>query len=135
MNFLLENWILIAVAFVSGAMLVWPMVKGGGGGTAVGPNEAVRLMNREKAVVVDIREAADYAAGHIAAARSVPLAQLEGARELPTNKTLPLIVVCATGARSGGAAARLRKLGHAGAVSLAGGMAAWREAGLPTEKS
>jgi rhodanese-related sulfurtransferase len=74
-------------------------------------------MNREKAVVLDIREATEFAAGHIAAARNAPLAQLEGSRELPANKTLPVIVVCATGARSGGAAARLRKLGHAGAVA------------------
>ncbi len=135
LNFLIENWVLLLVAFVSGAMLVWPMVRGGGRAGAVGPSEAVRLMNREKAVVVDIREPGEYAAGHIVGARNVPLAQLEGAKDLPSNKALPVVVVCATGARAGRAVSTLRRLGHAGAVGLAGGLAAWREAGLPTEKS
>lgn len=135
MNFFVENWLLLLVAFVSGAMLVWPMVKAGGRAGAVGASEAVRLMNREKAVVVDIREPADYAAGHVTGSRNVPLAQLEQSRELPTNKALPVVVVCATGARAGRAVSVLRKLGHAGAVGLAGGLAAWREAGLPVEKT
>jgi rhodanese-related sulfurtransferase len=134
-NFFVENWVLLLVAFASGAMLVWPMVRGGGRANSVGPSEAVRLMNREKAVVVDIREPAEYAAGHITGSRNVPLAQIEGAKELPTNKALPVVVVCATGARAGRAVSTLRRLGHAGAVGLAGGLAAWREAGLPTEKS
>ena len=134
-NFFVENWVLLLVAFASGAMLVWPMVRGGGRANSVGPSEAVRLMNREKAVVVDIREPAEYAAGHITGSRNVPLAQIDGAKELPTNKALPVVVVCATGARAGRAVSTLRRLGHAGAVGLAGGLAAWREAGLPTEKS
>ena len=134
-NFFVENWILLLVAFASGAMLVWPMVRAGGRAGSVGPSEAVRLMNREKAVVVDIREPAEFAAGHIVGARNVPLAQIDGAKDLPTNKALPVVVVCATGARSGRAVSSLRRLGHAGAVGLAGGLAAWREAGLPTEKS
>jgi hypothetical protein len=63
---LLENWILILVAFVSGGMLVWPMVsKGGGGG--VSAREAVRLINREKGVLIDVCEPAEFAAGHAAA--------------------------------------------------------------------
>ena len=135
LNFFVENWILLLVAFVSGAMLVWPMVRGGGRAGAVGPSEAVRLMNREKAVVIDIREPGEFAAGHVVGARNIPLAQLEGAKELPTNKALPVVVVCATGARAGRAVGTLRRAGHAGAVGLAGGLAAWREAGLPTEKS
>lgn len=135
LNFFIENWVLLAVAFVSGAMLVWPLVKGGGGSASVGPSEAVRLMNREKAVIVDIREPGEYAAGHVTGSRNIPLAQLEASKELPSNKALPLVVVCATGARAGRAVSVLRKLGHAGAVGLAGGLAAWREASLPTEKS
>ncbi|MFM7532280.1 MAG: rhodanese-like domain-containing protein [Rubrivivax sp.] len=135
MNFLIDNWVLLLVAFVSGAMLVWPMVRGGGSAGSVGPAEAVRLMNREKAVVLDIREAAEYAGGHIVGARNVALAQIEAAKDLPTNKALPLVVVCATGARAGRAVSALRRHGYVGAVGLAGGLAAWREAGLPTEKS
>lgn len=135
MNFFLENWVLIAVAFVSGGMLVWPLVRGNGGSGAVGPSEAVRMMNREKAVLIDVSEPREYDAGHAAQARNVPIGQLETSKELPTNKALPLVVLCPTGARSGRAASTLRKLGYANVRALAGGTAAWREAGLPTEKT
>jgi rhodanese-related sulfurtransferase len=134
-NFFLENWLLIAVAFVSGGMLVWPLVRGGGGAGAVGASEAVRMMNREKAVLIDVSEPREYAAGHAAQARSVPIGQLDTSKDLPSNKALPLVVLCPTGARAGRAAASLRKLGYAQARALAGGTAAWRDAGLPIEKS
>ena len=135
MNFFVENWLLIAVAFVSGGMLVWPLVRGGGGAGAVGASEAVRMMNREKALLIDVSEPREFDAGHAAQARNVPVGQLETSKELPSNKALPLVVLCPTGARAGRAAATLRKLGYANVRALAGGMAAWREAGLPTEKS
>ena len=68
-------------------------------------------------------------------ARNVPLGSLDGGKGLPTNKALPLVVMCATGARSSRAAAQLRKAGYTNVRSLAGGNAAWREASLPIEKS
>jgi rhodanese-related sulfurtransferase len=134
-KFFVDNWLLILVAFVSGGMLVWPAVRGGGRATAVGPAEAVRLINRERAVLIDVCEPAEYAAGHAAGARNIPLGSIEGSKELPKDKTLPVVVLCATGARSGRAVSMLRKLGHEHAVSLAGGVRAWREASLPVEKS
>lgn len=135
MSFFVENWILILVAFASGGLLVWPLVGRGGGALSVGTAEAVRLINREKGVLIDVGEPAEYAAGHAAGARNVPLGKLEGAKEVPSNKTLPLVLLCPSGARAGRAAALLRKAGHEKAVSLAGGTAAWREAGFPIEKS
>jgi rhodanese-related sulfurtransferase len=60
---------------------------------------------------------------------------LESSKDLPSNKALPVVVLCPTGARAGRAAATLRKLGYANARAMAGGTAAWREAGLPVEKS
>ncbi|MDO8420334.1 MAG: rhodanese-like domain-containing protein [Rubrivivax sp.] len=135
MKFFVDNWILLLLAFVSGAMLVWPMVRRGGGSMSVGTAEAVRLINREKGVLIDVGEPAEFAAGHAAGARSVPLGKLEGAKEVPSNKTLPLVLLCASGARANRAAALLRKAGHEKAVSLAGGTAAWRDAGLPIDKS
>ena len=83
----------------------------------------------------DVREPAEFAAGHAAGARNVPLNALEGAKGLPTNKAIPLVVVCATGARSSRAVAQLRKAGYSSVHSLAGGTAAWRTASLPVEKS
>ena len=136
MQFLIDNWMLILVAFVSGGMLVWPMVRGGAaGGLSVGTAEAVRLINREKGVLIDVCEPAEFAAGHAIGARNIPLGSLQGAKELPTNKTVPVLLICATGARSGRAAAMLRKAGHERALSVAGGLRAWREASLPVEKA
>jgi rhodanese-related sulfurtransferase len=135
-SFFVENWILLLVAFVSGAMLVWPMVnKAAGGAGAVGTTEAVRLINREKGVLVDVGEPKEYAEGHATGARNIPFGQLEGSKELPSNKALPVILLCPTGARAGRAAALLRKAGYEKAVPVTGGNAAWREAQLPMEKS
>ena len=135
MNFIIDNWPLILLALVSGGMLLWPIVKGGAaGGNAVGTAEAVRLINREKGVLIDVCEPAEFAIGHASGARNVPLGQIDGAKALPTNKALPVLVLCATGARSSRAVAQLRKAGFEKAVAVAGGTAAWREAQLPVEK-
>ena len=135
LSFLIENWIPAVMALVSGALLLWPVLQRGGQGGAISANEAVRLINREKAVVIDVCEPAEYAAGHVAGSRNVPLSKLEGANNLPSNKALPLVVVCATGARAPRAVAQLRKAGYANAQALAGGLKAWREANLPVEVS
>jgi rhodanese-related sulfurtransferase len=134
-SFLAETWFLFVTALVSGALLLWPKVRGGvpaGGVTAAG---AVTLINRERAVVIDVREAAEYAAGHVVGSKNVPLAQLESSNALPKNKTIPVVVVCASGARASRAVVTLRKLGHAHARTLTGGLPAWREANMPVEKS
>ena len=133
LKFLLENWYLVAAAIVSGGMLAWPVLRGGAGG-GLAPAQAVHLINREKAVLIDVSEAEEYAAGHAVGARNIPLAQLEGHKSLPSNKALPIVLVCARGQRAARAAGTLRKLGYDKAQALAGGLAAWREAGLPVDK-
>lgn len=136
MSFFIDNWVLIAAAFVSGAMLVWPAVKAGGRAGSLGVNDAVLLMNREKAVVVDVCEANEFAAGHIIGAKHVPLGELEAKLTATVkNKANPVIFVCASGARSNRAVAVAKKLGYENAQSLSGGMGAWREANLPIEKA
>ncbi|MCV2359739.1 rhodanese-like domain-containing protein [Paucibacter sp. TC2R-5] len=135
MNFLLDNWILVLVALASGGLLLWPNLVNSSQGKALSPAEAVRLMNREKAVVIDVCEPAEFAAAHVAGARNIPLDALEGHKSLPSNKALPLVVLCKSGARSQRAVATLRKLGYENAQALAGGMNGWREANLPIEKS
>ena len=135
MNFLIENWMLIAVALASGGMLMWPAINGGARGGGVNPTDAVMLINREKAVVIDVCSADEFAAGHVAGAKNVPLGELEA--KLPgvvKNKATPLILVCASGIRSGRAVAVAKKLGFEKAHSLAGGLGAWRAASLPVEK-
>ncbi len=126
---------LVLTALVSGFFLMWPQVKGKGGAGSIGTTEAVRLINREKAVLIDVSEPEEFAKGHPNGARNIPLGKLEGAKELPSNKALPLVLVCPTGARAARAAGLLRKAGYDQARSLAGGFGAWREANLPIEKS
>lgn len=133
MNFLIENWLLIAAALVSGGLLLWPSVRGGVAGGGVSPAEAVRLINREKAVVIDVCDAPEFAAGHVVGSRNIPLSQLATSKDLPSNKKLPLIVVCASGMRSQKASAALVKMGYEQTQVLAGGLRAWREASLPVE--
>jgi rhodanese-related sulfurtransferase len=135
MSFFAENWLLILVAFVSGAMLVWPAVSRRSGQGAVSVPEAVNLMNRERAVLLDVSEPKEFAAAHASGARNVPVGQLDNGKDLPTNKALPLVVMCPTGARAGRAAALLRKAGYENARPLSGGLAAWREANMPMEKA
>jgi len=135
-NFFLENWYLFAVAIVSGGLLMWPLLKQGSvGGVKVSTADAVQLINRERAVLIDVSEPAEYAAGHAIGARSVPLANLESSRDLPKNKSLPLVVVCPTGQRALRAVAVLKKLGFENVRALAGGLGAWRAANLPVEKT
>jgi rhodanese-related sulfurtransferase len=134
-SLIVDNWILILAALTSGAMLLWPTISKGAGGGALTAADAVRLINRDKAVLIDVREPAEFAAGHAAGARNVPLGTLDSGKGLPANKALPLVVMCATGARSSRAVAQLRKAGHTQVHALAGGNAAWREASLPIEKS
>jgi rhodanese-related sulfurtransferase len=130
-----QNLLLIAVAFISGAMLVWPLVRRGMGGQSVNTLQATLLINQKDAVVIDIREPGEFAQGHILHARNMPLGELEARlKELEKYKARPVIISCATGNRSGSAAAILRKHGFTNVVNLNGGIAAWRQAGLPTGK-
>ena len=136
MKFLIDNWMLISIAIASGGMLVWPLIAGSMNAGALNASGAVQLINREKAVVVDICEPAEFAAGHVTGAKNIPLADLEA--KLPAvvkNKALPLILVCATGARSSRAVATAKKLGYEQAQSLGGGLKAWKDANLPLEKA
>jgi rhodanese-related sulfurtransferase len=135
MDFVINNWMLIAVAAASGGMLLWPVVQGGAAG-GLTPNNAVLLINREKAVVVDVSEADEFAAGHVPGARNVPLGELD--KRLPEvvkNKTVPLLLVCATGGRASRALVTAKKLGYDKAQVMAGGLKAWKDANLPVEKA
>jgi rhodanese-related sulfurtransferase len=134
-KFIIDNWMLMAVALASGSLLLWPVIQGA---TTLGLSAAgaVQLINREKAVVIDVCEAEEFAAGHVGGAKNIPLNQLETKlTSTVKNKSLPLILVCQTGARSGRAVDIVKKLGYEQAQSLGGGLKAWRMANLPVEKA
>ncbi|AEE66069.1 sulfurtransferase [Bordetella pertussis] len=132
LQFLIDknNVFIVAVAVVSGIMLMLPALRKGRAGAAVGTSEAIQMVNQRQAVWVDVRPTEQFQAGHIAQARSLPAADLEKkAGALPKNK--PLIVVCEQGRDAARIAARLRSQGFAEVSVLEGGMRAWFAAGLP----
>ena len=105
------------------------------GYAALTPAALTQLINREDAQVIDVREPAEYAAGHLPESRNIPAAQLsERITELDKYKETPLILVCQTGPRSTGACKQLIAQGFARVHNLEGGIAGWREAGLPLKK-
>ncbi|MGH8621337.1 MAG: rhodanese-like domain-containing protein [Burkholderiales bacterium] len=128
--------LLFGLAVASGAMLLWPLVsRPFRMSHEVGAIEAVQLINRRDAVVLDVRDTGDYAAGHIAGARHVPEARLaERIKELEKYRSRPIIVSCSSGSRAPSVARMLRKNGFAEAFALRGGIAAWQQANLPLEK-
>jgi len=134
-KFFVDNWYLFVLALVSGAMLLLPVLRGASlGGLAAA--SVVQLINREKAVLIDVCGPDEYAAGHAGGSKNVPLDELEA--RLPTvvkNKAVPVVMVCASGGRAARAAVIARKLGYEKAQVLAGGLKSWKEAGLPVEKA
>jgi rhodanese-related sulfurtransferase len=134
-DFVQNNLLLFAVAFASGAMLLWPLLRRSTGGPWVSAAQATHLINREDATLVDVRDAGEYAGGHALGAKNLPLARLEsGAGDVAKKKDATLIVYCDSGDRSGKAAAALRKQGYTKVLNLSGGFGAWKQAGLPVER-
>ena len=132
-EFVRNNLLLFVVALVSGAMLLWPVFRKSTGGPWVNTAEATHLINREDALVVDVRDPGEYGAGHILGAKNVPLSRLDDG-ELSKRKERPVIVYCDGGERAGKAISVLKKQGFARVVNLSGGIKAWQQAGLPVEK-
>lgn len=132
MKFFLDNIWLIGIALVSGGALLWPSLRRG---RSISILQATQLINQDKGVVVDVREPAEFSAGHLRDAKNIPLGELSKRMgELDKFKSKTVIVMCQSGNRSAGAAAQLKKAGFSDAFSLEGGIAAWQAQGLPVVK-
>ena len=124
---------LLTVALASGFALLLPTLNKAG---SLDPQAVVQLMNREKAMVIDVCEPDEFARGHIVGAKNLPLAQVnDKLAQLVKNKSTPVVMVCQVGARSSRAVAAARKLGYENVQSLSGGLRAWVAASMPTEKA
>jgi rhodanese-related sulfurtransferase len=135
LKFVTDNMYLVGIAVVSGAMLLWPVVRRGAGAGGMSPPQATLLINREDALVIDVREPAEFGKGHIINSRNVPMSQFEArAADLERYKKKPVIVTCEQGNRAGNAASMLRKRGFERVFTLLGGVSGWQQAGLPVEK-
>lgn len=135
-EFLLDNFALVALFLASGTLLIWPEISRlAGGADTVGTLEATRLMNQPGALVLDVREEKEFAAGHLPRAKHIPAGQL-GKRldEIAKFKSKPVIVTCQSGARSGSACRVLKNAGFTSVYNLKGGLPAWQQASLPVER-
>jgi len=136
MAFIVNNWMLELIIVLSGGMLLWPLIQGRFSNVKeVGTQNAIQLINRQNAVLLDVREAKEFAGGHLPNALHIPLSEL-GSRgtELAKLTARPVITYCDRGQRSRGAGGALTKLGFAEIYQLTGGFRAWKDAGLPVEK-
>jgi rhodanese-related sulfurtransferase len=132
-KFLIENIWLVLLALISGGALLWPHLQRRG--NRVSLLQATQLINQGKTIIVDVREAEEFKAGHMRDARNIPLKELPNRMsELDKFKARNVIAVCQTGVASAKASALLKKAGFEQAVSLDGGIAAWQAQGLPLVK-
>jgi len=131
------HMLLFGMAVASGVMLLWPLVsRPFVQRNDVGTFEAVQLINRRDALVLDVRDTGEYESGHIANAKHIPEAQLaERIKELEKFRSRPILVSCRAGNRAPAASAVLRKHGFGEVFTLSGGISAWQQAGMPLEKS
>jgi rhodanese-related sulfurtransferase len=131
------NMLLFGLAAASGTMLLWPLISRPFRAVhEVGSFEAVQLINRRDALVLDVRSAGDFSSGHVSGARHMAEAQVgERLKELERHRARPIVVCCGSGSRAPAVTALLRKNGFAEAFTLRGGVAAWQQAGLPLERS
>jgi len=134
-NFLLQptNLALLAIAIISGIMLLQPLVMKGNA-KHVSATEATQMINK-KAQIIDVRTAEEFAGGHIRQSKSLPvqsLAELLPAAKLKQDK--PVLIVCASGMRARRAAAVLSKEGFTDVAILDGGLKTWSDAHLPLVK-
>lgn len=137
MEFITENALLIVLALASGIALLWPILnKGGAAGVpSISAAEAVMLMNQSKTIVLDVRDEAEFASGHIQGAKHIPLNELESRiNELGKHKKKPLLVYCQKGMRSSSACKVLVGQEFEQLCQLAGGLDKWNEAKLPLVK-
>lgn len=136
MNFVFDNWALFAALALVLAALAWgPLQQRLRGIRTVPVAEAVRLINRERAIVVDVRDPEEFQGGHIPAALNLPLKGLAARLgEIEKHRQRPVILNCRTDRRSLAAASVLAKAGFSAPIVLAGGFTAWQGENLPTEK-
>ncbi len=135
-DFIISNWFLFAALII-----VLYLLYGGAitqkfmGIKAVSAFEAVRLMNQEKAVLIDVCESNEFNEGHILNSVSIPMSSfVKRLGEMEKHKNKPVIISCKNGNRSGKAATMLRKNGFESVHMLTGGLVAWQKENLPIEK-
>jgi rhodanese-related sulfurtransferase len=135
-EFVKENAVFVGVAIGSGIALLWPLLNRGASGVAnVSATEAVMLMSRAKPLILDVRDATEFASGHIQGAKNIPVAELAGRiKEIEKFKDKPVLVHCQRGTRAKTACDILRAQQFSQLNNLQGGLGTWVEAKMPLIK-
>lgn len=129
-EFLLQQWILVAALLTVLGLLVFHETRKAG--PAVTPQQAIRLINSEDGIFLDVRDGGDYKQGHIADSLHIPFARLKSREdELRDYRERPVVIVCKMGQQASGAAKQLRAAGFEKVYKMAGGMLEWRNLQLP----
>jgi len=132
-EFISNHYILVS-AFVF-LLVAFVINEGKLGGAAITPTNLVNLVNREGAVLVDIRDTKEYSAGHIAGALSMPISSIDARiGELESYKDKPVVLVCKMGQHASAVGRKLKALGFENVRRLSGGMAEWTASSLPMVK-
>ncbi len=136
-EFVKENTLFIGLAVGSGFGLLWPMLNRSASGVSnVSAIEAVLLMSRNKVLVLDVRDATEFATGHIQGAKNIPVAELSGRiKEIEKFKDKPVLVHCQKGMRAKTACGILRAQQFSQLHNLQGGLDTWVEAKMPLNKA
>ncbi len=101
--------------------------------TEIDQNSAVEQIMQPSAILLDVREPDEYRQGHLEQACNLPRGLLEfKITDIAPDTAAPVVIYCQTGGRAALAAKSLQDLGYNNVSSIAGGFAAWAEAGLPT---
>ena len=133
LEFLSQQWMLATALLVLLAMLFFHESRKGA--KAVSPQELSNLVNKEDAVVLDIRDSAEFKKGHIINAISMPHGQVATRMsELEKYKQKPVILVCKMGQHSGMVSKQLKAAGFEQLFKLGGGLAEWQQSQLPLVK-
>ena len=135
-EFIANHLILVSLFVAILALLLWNIFGSSLSGLSkIGPAEVTRLMNHEKALLLDLRNAADFSTGHILSARNIPAAELEGRqKELQKHKKNPIILCCNRDSDGIKAGRILKFAGYEKLYSLKGGLESWRNANLPVAR-
>ncbi|HRQ05139.1 rhodanese-like domain-containing protein [Nitrosomonas halophila] len=133
-TFLVDNVFFIIAAMLSGGMLLWPLIARNSA-REIDAQRAVRLINYEDALVLDVRDDSEYASGHLPDAKHIPVESIKDRwSELEKFKDKPVVIIFTPGLRAGQAGTLLRKNGFARVFNLSGGIETWQRENLPLVK-
>ena len=145
MDFFFENILLISIAFISGGLLVWPLLTKNIGLKKLGTVEATTMLNRQNGILVDLREDDDLSGGVIPQAERIPSSILLKKREGfdkhkkkfqdKKNQNKPIILIGNKISTVSVVGKLLKDNGFEEVFCLDGGIESWIEAGLPVRST